>query len=173
MLTKFLPNEHVRSVYEITPAKLKERGVKGVITDLDNTLVAWDEPYATPELIRWFKTLEENGIVVTIISNNDKQRVTAFSEPLGLPFIYRAQKPMSKAFNQALKDMKLSKDEVVVIGDQLLTDVLGANSIGLHSILVVPVAQSDGFFTKFNRKVESTILSWMRKKGMIYWEEKK
>ncbi|MFS0822621.1 YqeG family HAD IIIA-type phosphatase [Bacillus sp. 1P02SD] len=172
MLKKFLPNEHVKSVFEISPSKLKELGIKGVITDLDNTLVEWDRPSATPELVEWFTDLKKNGITVTIVSNNHEPRVKEFADPLGIPFIYEARKPLIRAFNRAIREMNLHKDEVVVIGDQLLTDVLGGNRCGLHTILVVPVAQTDGFFTKFNRFVERRILTWMKRRGMLYWEDK-
>ncbi|MCC3356642.1 YqeG family HAD IIIA-type phosphatase [Bacillus sp. REN16] len=171
MLKKFLPNEHVKSVLEISPSKLKEIGIKGVITDLDNTLVEWDRPNATPELVEWFKDIKEQGIAVTIVSNNQEKRVKDFADPLGIPFIFEARKPMIRAFNRAIREMNLQKDEVVVIGDQLLTDVLGGNRCGLHTILVVPVAQTDGFFTKFNRFVERKILTWMKRRGMLYWED--
>lgn len=167
----FLPNEHVKNVLEISPDSLKAKGIKGVITDLDNTLVEWDRPLATPQLMEWFTSLKDNGIVVTIVSNNNEKRVKEFSDPLGIPFIFQAKKPMRTAFKKALSDMKLNKDEVVMIGDQLLTDVLGGNWIGLHTILVVPVAQTDGFFTKINRRIERKILNWMKQKGMIYWED--
>jgi uncharacterized protein len=171
MLKHFLPDQHVQNILDITPEMLVERGVKGIITDLDNTLVEWDRPEATPELIKWFTSIKEKGILITIVSNNTQQRVKSFSDPVEIPFIYSARKPMNKAFKRALKDMKLKNQEVVVIGDQLLTDVLGGNRIGLHTILVVPVASSDGFWTRFNRKIERIILSWMKRKGMIHWEE--
>jgi HAD superfamily phosphatase (TIGR01668 family) len=171
MLKHFLPDEHVQNILDITPEMLVKRGVKGIITDLDNTLVEWDRPEATPELINWFKSIKEKGILITIVSNNTQQRVKSFSDPVEIPFIYSARKPMNRAFKRALKDMSLKNEEVVVIGDQLLTDVLGGNRIGLHTILVVPVASSDGLWTRFNRKLERIILSWMKRKGMIHWEE--
>lgn len=171
MLKKFLPDEHVKSILEINPKHLQERGIKGIITDLDNTLVEWDRPSATPQLIKWFEEIKEHNIIVTIVSNNNEERVKAFSDPLQIPFIFRARKPMVRAFNQALSQMGIKKEEAVVIGDQLLTDVLGGNRSGFHTILVVPVAQSDGFFTKFNRFAERGILNWFRKKGMIQWED--
>lgn len=171
MLKHFLPDQHVQNILDITPEMLVERGVKGIITDLDNTLVEWDRPEATPELIDWFTSIKEKGILITIVSNNTQHRVKSFSDPVGIPFIYSARKPMTKAFKRALKDMKLKNEEVVVIGDQLLTDVLGGNRLGLHTILVVPVASSDGFWTRFNRKIERIILSWMKRKGMLHWEE--
>ncbi|WP_066293185.1 YqeG family HAD IIIA-type phosphatase [Bacillus sp. FJAT-29937] len=171
MLKQFLPDQHVRSIFEITPEKLKEYGVKGIITDLDNTLVEWDRPNATPKLINWFEEMKNSNVMITIVSNNNDCRVRSFSEPLNIPFIPLARKPLGRAFNRALLEMGLKKEETVVIGDQLLTDVLGGNRSGFRTILVVPVAQTDGFITRFNRKVERLILNWFRKKGMIQWED--
>jgi HAD superfamily phosphatase (TIGR01668 family) len=171
LLKQFLPDEHVKSVLDITPAYLKEKGIKGIITDLDNTLVEWDRPLATPQLEKWFENMKKHNIRITIVSNNKENRVKLFADPLEIPFIYRAKKPLGRAFIQALRQMNINKEEAVVIGDQLLTDVLGGNRSGFHTILVVPVAQSDGFATKFNRFVERRILNWFRKKGMIQWED--
>ncbi|WP_369902551.1 YqeG family HAD IIIA-type phosphatase [Bacillus manliponensis] len=167
----FLPNEYVKNVYHVQPEDLKERGIKGIITDLDNTLIEWDRPNATPDLEKWLLSMKKQGIQVTVVSNNNEQRVQDFAEPLGIPFIHRARKPLVGAFKRALKTMDLRPEEVVVIGDQLLTDVLGGNRIGLHTILVVPVAQTDGFMTKFNRKIERVIMRKMKRKGLINWEE--
>ncbi|WP_226036969.1 YqeG family HAD IIIA-type phosphatase [Aquibacillus saliphilus] len=171
MIKRFLPNEHVKSIFEIKPEDLKSKGINGIITDLDNTLVAWDVRDATPEIIKWFNLMNEHNIKVTIISNNKEERVRLFSEPLNTPFVYSARKPLGQAFKKAAKAMKLDKKEVVVIGDQLMTDVLGGNSSGFYTILVVPIVQTDGKMTRINRQIERRILSWMRKKGMITWEE--
>ncbi|MDZ5470907.1 YqeG family HAD IIIA-type phosphatase (plasmid) [Bacillus sp. 31A1R] len=171
MLKNFLPDQHVKNVFEITPQSLKEKGIKGIITDLDNTLVEWDRADATPELIKWFAEMKKANIKVTIVSNNNERRVKIFSEPHNIPFIFQARKPMGRAFKRALKEMGLQKHETVVIGDQLLTDVLGGNRSGFHTILVVPVASTDGFVTRFNRKVERRILNWFRKRGMLAWED--
>jgi len=171
LLNNFLPDQFVKNIFEITPELLKEKGVKGIITDLDNTLVEWDRPLATPKIIEWFEDMKKNNIKVTIVSNNKEGRVKSFSDPLNIPFIFAARKPMGKAFNRALMQMELSKAEAVVIGDQLLTDVLGGNRSGFHTILVVPVAQTDGFATRINRKIERRILNWFRKKGKLTWED--
>jgi uncharacterized protein len=171
VLKNFLPDEHVKSILDIHPEDLKKRGIKGIITDLDNTLVEWDRPNATPELVKWFEQIKKHNILVTIVSNNNELRVKEFSDPLQIPFIFRARKPMVRAFYKALSEMGIKKEEAVVIGDQLLTDVLGGNRSGFHTILVVPVAQTDGFFTKFNRFTERRILNWFRRKGMIQWED--
>lgn len=171
LLKNFLPNQHVKSIFQITPESLKEKGIKGIITDLDNTLVEWDRPNATPKLIKWFEEMQKENIKITIVSNNNRARVEAFSDPLNLPFIFQARKPLVKAFRKAISSMGLKKEETVVIGDQLLTDVLGGNRGGFHTILVVPVASTDGLWTRFNRLIERRILNWFRKKGMLIWED--
>jgi uncharacterized protein len=171
LLKRFLPNEHVKTVFEISPDNLKTKGIRGIITDLDNTLVAWDQADATPEIVEWFSIMKEAGIQVTLISNNNEERVQHFAKPLDIPFISKARKPLSKAFKRAQKAMGLEKKEIVVVGDQLLTDVLGGNSSNFYTILVVPVVKTDGAITKFNRSIERRILNWFRKRGKITWED--
>lgn len=170
MLKEFLPKDFVKSIYEITPEFLKDRNIKGIITDLDNTLVEWDRPLATPELTGWFQNMKDNHIDIIIVSNNNEKRVHKFAEPLGIPYIFKAQKPIGKSYRRAIEILKLRKEEVLVIGDQLLTDVFGGNRAGFRTVLVVPVTQTDGFITKFNRKIERQILKFFRKKGMLDWE---
>ena len=173
MLKNFLPSEYVKSIFHINPEKLKEQGIKGIITDLDNTLVEWDRPSATPELIEWFEQMKKHNIKIMIVSNNNEKRVKAFCDPLEISFIHKARKPLGSAFRQSIKAMGIKREEAVFIGDQLLTDVLGGNRAGIYTILVVPVTQSDGFFTRFNRAVERRIMATFKRKGLISWEDKK
>lgn len=167
MLKLFLPTEQVKSIYDINPHELAKKGIKGIITDLDNTLVEWDRPSATPKLINWFEAVKAEGISITIVSNNNETRVGNFANPLDIPFIHRAKKPMGAAFRKAVMQMGIKREESVVIGDQLLTDIFGGNRSGFHTILVLPVAQSDGLATKFNRMVERRIMAFFKKKGML------
>jgi HAD superfamily phosphatase (TIGR01668 family) len=146
---------------------LYESGKKGIIVDLDNTLVPWNVQHATEEVLSWLKQMEEAGIQVTIFSNNNQDRVTLFAEPLGTPFVYKANKPLRRAFRQAQQTMGLNKNEIVVIGDQLLTDILGGNLAGFDTILVVPIVESDAPITKFNRRLERLILNYFYRKGKL------
>lgn len=167
----FMPNEYVQSIFQIDIDKLASSGVKGIITDLDNTLVGWDVDDPTEEVRAWFKKANDVGITITIVSNNNEQRVGSFSQSLDVDFIFKARKPMGKAFIKATKHMQLKPEEIVVIGDQMLTDVFGGKRRGLFTIMVVPVKQTDGFITKFNRIIERKLLQHFRKKGYITWEE--
>ncbi|WP_059102691.1 YqeG family HAD IIIA-type phosphatase [Shouchella shacheensis] len=171
MIKNLLPNQYVKSIYDIDLFALRDRGIRAVITDLDNTLVEWDRPEATPEVKEWFEKLQEIEMNVTIVSNNNEKRVKAFSDPEQIVFIHSARKPMRRAFRQACQRMNVKKEETVVVGDQLFTDVLGGNRAGLHTILVVPVAATDGWMTRANRRMERIVLTWMRKKGYIQWED--
>ena len=164
LLHKFTPWLRVKTVYEIPLDELWKNGVRGIITDLDNTLVGAKEPLATPELIVWLELVKKKGFKVVIVSNNGELRVRKFAEPLQIPFIHRAKKPTNAAFHKALQWMELSAEQTVVVGDQMLTDVLGGNRMGLHTILVLPIALLDeGFFTKVNRKIEKVLLAIMQK----------
>ncbi|MFC7440669.1 YqeG family HAD IIIA-type phosphatase [Laceyella putida] len=165
-----VPDLFAQSIYAIDYLKLKQRGVKGIIVDLDNTLVESTRPDATPRLVEWLDELRNMGFHVMIVSNNNQTRVSHFAKPLGLPFIHTARKPLLPAFKKALKQMGTKPEETVVIGDQLLTDVFGGNRMGLYTILVAPVSHIDGFFTRINRRVERLVFFWMERKGYVRWD---
>ncbi|MCD1258439.1 YqeG family HAD IIIA-type phosphatase [Paenibacillus athensensis] len=164
MLRKLVPKQSVRTIYDIQIDQLWSFGVRGIITDLDNTLVGARDPHATPELIEWLAQVRKLGFKVVIVSNNRRGRVSAFAEPLGIPFIYGAKKPTNVAFHKAMRLLGTNARQTAVIGDQMLTDVLGGNRMGLYTILVQPISVRDeGFFTKVNRRIEKLALSMMKK----------
>ncbi|MFS0727473.1 YqeG family HAD IIIA-type phosphatase [Paenibacillus sp. 1P07SE] len=174
MFTRLLPNTIVKTVYEIDLNKLKEKGIRGIITDLDNTLVGAKDPIATPELVAWLDVVRDLGFRVVIVSNNNQTRVSRFCDPINIPFIHAARKPANRSFRKALEVLELEVDSVVVIGDQMLTDVLGGRRMGLHTILVTPIAPKDeGIMTRVNRMVEKVALARLRKKGLWPEEDKK
>lgn len=167
VLKFFLPDFHVKTVFELTPNLLKKHGIKGIVTDLDNTLVAWDQAEATKEVVQWMQLMEKANISVTIISNNNKERVQLFSEPIEIPYIPSARKPLGKSFRQAAEQMNLHPFQIAVVGDQVLTDVLGGNLAGCQTVLVKPVAKTDAKITTFNRMIERRILNYFRRRGKL------
>jgi len=169
MFERLLPHMRVNAVYDIDLDELHARGMRGIITDLDNTLVGAKEPLATPRLIEWLDYVRTRGFKVVIVSNNNEARVGKFAAPLNIPFIHAARKPMSKAFRNALDVLGMPAEKAVVIGDQMLTDVLGGNRMGLHTILVAPISPADeGVMTRVNRRIERIALASLRKKGLWY-----
>lgn len=172
MLKQFIPKLRVISVLEIDLKELQKQGIRGIITDLDNTLVGATVAEAFPELIMWFEQVREMGFQLVIVSNNDEVRVSRFAKPLSIPFVHNARKPTNRAFKKALNIMQLQPNQAVVIGDQLLTDVLGGNRLGLHTILVRPIdLLGEGRMTKFNRRIEKRIVGSLRKRGLMEWED--
>lgn len=172
MYNFLLPDAYVNSVFDITPERLNALGIKGIITDLDNTLVEWDRKEATEEITAWLRQLTAAGIRVIIVSNNNEERVKYFAHPLGIPYIHRAKKPLGRAYYAGLLQLRLRRQEVAMVGDQLLTDIFGGKRQKLYTFLVRPVAESDGAVTRFNRFVERRIFNDLKRKGIITWEEK-
>lgn len=164
MLNSFKPTWMVESIYQITPEQLKNAGIKAVLTDLDNTLIAWNNPEATEETIEWIKLMKENDIEVIILSNNTRKRVGKVASLLDLEFVPNALKPFQRGFNKALVEFELDKSEVMMVGDQIITDIKGANHAGIRSVLVKPILDSDAWNTRLNRFVELKIMNYLIEK---------
>lgn len=128
MFEIFIPKKRVDTVFEIDLEELYAGGYRGIITDLDNTLVGAKAPLATPELIEWFEKVKQCGFKLVIVSNNNWDRVSAFANPLNIEFVHAAKKPSAAAFRRAMEMMGLAPRETVVVGDQLMTDVFGATA---------------------------------------------
>ena len=155
---RFLPNLYVNDLSQISLEFLREKGVKGLILDLDNTLVAWNQYELPPQTVNWVRKTKEMGFLVFIVSNALEERVQYFSWALGIPGISKAQKPRRSALRSAILRMNLSLPEVAVIGDQMLTDVWGGNRLGIYTILVRPINPKEFFFTRIGRMFERMVL---------------
>lgn len=130
------------SVTEIDKFLLDSFGVKGMLIDLDNTLGGYDDKLPSQSVSNWMKTLLNSGVSVCIISNNShKERVAAYAEVLGVNWKNLSLKPLPFRIKKARKEMGLKRDEVIVVGDQVLTDILAAKLGRMKSILVTSVAK--------------------------------
>ncbi len=167
MLNKFCPDLVLDSIYDLKPEYLKELGIKGVITDLDNTLVAWNDCNLEDCLKDWFESFKKAGFKICILSNNSSSRVEEFANKVGLPFVSKAIKPRRTGFRRALEHLGMQTEEVAVIGDQILTDILGGNRTGLFTVLVTPVCQKEFIGTKVIRQFEKIILKKLKKRGLL------
>lgn len=164
MFKKFKPTYMVEKIYQLTPAELEKHQIKAVLTDLDNTLIAWNNPDGTPELLAWIEDLKAAGIPVVVVSNNKEERVARAVSPFGLPFVSRANKPLTKGMNEAAALLGLPKEAMIMVGDQVMTDVRAANGAGIPSVLVKPLVASDAWNTKFNRLMEKGVMSHLKKR---------
>lgn len=158
MINLFKPTWYINSIYQLKPKQLKEKKIEGLIVDLDNTLLAWNQYEPTEDIKNWLKTFRDEGLEVYLLSNNKRRRVAKIAEPLDLEFSAKAFKPCRKNFKRALDLLQLSANQVVVVGDQIITDIIGANRTGLQSILVKPIVPHDNIYTWVNRTVEKILL---------------
>lgn len=173
MFEKFLPDLRVDSVFDIDLDKLYAEGYRGIITDLDNTLVGAKAPSATPELTHWFEKVKQAGMKLVIVSNNNFHRVSVFASPLNIEFVHKARKPVGAPFRRAMQMMELSPEQTIVVGDQLMTDVFGGNRQGLYTVMVLPISITDeGFGTRINRRLERIVKRRLGKTGLWLEEDK-
>ncbi|MGI5875375.1 MAG: YqeG family HAD IIIA-type phosphatase [Dethiobacteria bacterium] len=161
------PWMYVSNVHKIELDELQKKGIRGIIIDLDNTLVPWNGNEVFPEVLEWMIGVKERGFKICIVSNNDFDRGNELAEYFDVPAIWKAVKPRRRAFRQAIKIMGLKASEVAVVGDQVFTDILGGNRLGLYTILVLPMNKREFFGTRCVRQVEKIILFALRRKGLI------
>ncbi|MDK2855785.1 MAG: putative phosphatase [Bacillota bacterium] len=166
-LQLFCPNLYLTSVYSLPEEDLKERGIRGLIFDLDNTILNWNAREVTPETRSLFSRLRAAGFRSCLVSNNKKDRVEAVARALGIPAISKAGKPRRRAFRQALTVLGTDKEETAVIGDQLFTDILGGNRFGLYTVLVVPLSGREFIGTHLMRWAERLLLGLLIRRGLI------
>ncbi len=156
MLEKFYPSEIARSAYEIPYEKLYEEGYRGLIFDIDNTLVPHDAP-ADDRSVKLFARLKEIGFKCCLLSNNNENRVQMFNKDIHAFYISGAGKPSAKSYIKAVEMMDLSALNTVAVGDQLLTDILGAKNAGIRDILVTPIAAWEPMRIRIKRVAEKII----------------
>lgn len=161
------PNQFLHNVTEINLDYLKARGIKGLLLDLDNTLVGWDSDILTEDLNQWLKQAQAQGFKLCLVSNGIPKRVRYFAKQMGVPAIIPALKPRRAPFRQALKELQLSFQEVAMIGDQIFTDVLGGNRLGIYTILIKPLSKEELRVTKIVRKIERRVLKYLKRKGCL------
>lgn len=167
LLRRLLPDQHLESIFELEPELLHRKGIKGIITDMDNTLVPWNDRAVYPQLARWLEGLKEQGFRLCIVSNSNPVRGEGLAEELGIPAIWYAAKPRRSPFRKALRLMGLLPGEAAVIGDQIFTDVLGGNRLGLYTILVTPISDKEFVWTRLMRRLERFVLRRMREKRLV------
>ncbi|HYH04514.1 MAG TPA: YqeG family HAD IIIA-type phosphatase [Bacillota bacterium] len=167
MFKKLCPKLQAGSVLELNLTQLRERGIAGIIFDLDNTLVEWKQDHLTPEVIAFIQQLKELGFKMAILSNALEHRVEAVARMLDIPYISRAVKPRKSPFRKAMDLMQTTPETTAVVGDQIFTDILGGNRMKLYTIWISPLSSTEFISTKAVRKLERLVVKRFRKKGIL------
>ena len=166
----FKPKIYTKDIKEVDLNYLKDIGVKLIILDIDNTLVAFDKETVNQEALRFVKQIKSAGIIPVIISNNIEKRVQNFATALDCDYISFGLKPFKLSYLTIINKYRLSSSEICIIGDQNLTDILGGNRMGMLTILVDPIKNKDNFYGSFIRIMEKIILRFIDVKKGEYYE---
>jgi HAD superfamily phosphatase (TIGR01668 family) len=157
MFKRFYPSLYLNSTYEINFEALYSKGYRGLIFDIDNTLVRHGFP-ANEQAIALFDRLKSIGFSCCLLSNNKEPRVKLFNEKIGVNYLFKADKPKVTGYEKAMSLMGTTRKNTVFIGDQLFTDIFGANRTGLYSILVKPIHPKEEIQIVLKRKLEKIVL---------------
>ena len=162
MLKTFYPDDYIASTYVIPFEELYKKGYRGLIFDIDNTLVPHGAP-ADERAITLFERLRKIGFDTCLISNNQEPRVKPFADRVGSKYVFDAHKPSTKNYKKAMGLMKTSKENTLFVGDQLFTDVWGAKRTGMKSILVKPIHPKEEIQIVLKRYLEKIVLFFYKR----------
>ena len=163
MLSKFYPNYMFSNVEEIPYSLIQIERIKGIMFDMDNTLVN-DKYIHTKELKLWIKEMKKQDIKMCIFSNTPRlNKIKKVAKELGMKYIYNGFKPFKFGFKKAEELLEVEKENIVIIGDQLFTDIYGGNRYGIKTILVKPIESKEVFVTKIKRPIERAIINKYKK----------
>lgn len=166
-MEKFIPDIYQKSIFAIDYEKLKNKGIKCILFDLDNTIAPVNVEVPSKELKDLVADIELLGIKVIILSNSNKNRVRPFKEQLNVDSSFNSRKPFKGKYKKVMNIYNFKDNEIACVGDQLLTDILGANRMGFVSILVNPISNVDLIGTKINRIFERRIFKKLERQGLF------
>ena len=173
MFKRFIPFAHSASIYEIDPDFYKRNNVKTLFMDLDNTLDSYRARVPQQRTIDYVNKVKEAGVTPVIISNNKAKRVSGYANLLGVEFLSSAHKPFSRRIKKEIARRGLTANDVMLVGDQMMTDVLAAKGAKIKVVLTEKIVKEDQWTTHINRIFDRPIRKYHRKRNnLIDWRNK-
>ena len=167
----FRPKYTIDTIYHLDTDKLQEMDVKAVFSDLDNTLLAWNKFETAKEMDKLNQRLAKAGIRLVVISNNNAERVGKVLDPYHISFVAKARKPLPFAITKERERLGLKKTQVMMVGDQLITDMQAGNLAGVQTVLVKPLVETDKWNTRINRFFEKIIFFFLAISHKVTFKE--
>ncbi len=153
----FKPKTKLDKITDITVPMLNRRGINALLLDVDNTMSTHHGTVLTDGLTEWIEKMQSAGIRLTVLSNSKEARVKPFAQKIGLPYISLGCKPLPFGYLRGIKQMGERRKATAIVGDQIFTDVLGGNALGVHTILLTPIKLEDKPSFKLRRRLERII----------------
>ena len=163
-MRKLYPDLQLESIGQIDFSALKQLGIRGLLLDIDNTLVSYQDRYPTTKVQTFLQKAKKAGMAVAFLSNNSYERVEIFARGLAIPYLHKAKKPMRGGYLSLARELGLRPAQIAVVGDQIFTDIYGGNRCGMYTILVSPIAAKENRFFRVKRHFERRVLKQMRRK---------
>ncbi|MBO5142489.1 MAG: YqeG family HAD IIIA-type phosphatase [Clostridia bacterium] len=158
------PDLIYKGVQYIELDELKKRGIEGILLDIDNTLIDYRKE-VSEEIANWVKDAKKQGFKMCILSNSNKlEKITKVAKKVEMEYISFAKKPSKSGFLKAAKLLNIENNKIAMVGDQVFTDVLGANKVNMLSIYVEPINKKEYWYTKWKRPIEALILKYFESK---------
>ena len=151
------PDIKLERVTDIKLETLKKYNISALILDVDNTLSTHHGQHLTDGLADWIGYMQDGGIILTILSNSNKDRVEPFANKIGLDFESLGLKPLPFGFLRVIKKLGLKRRNTAIVGDQIFTDILGGSLVGIKTVLLTPILLEDGISFKIRRRLEKLI----------------
>ena len=153
----FKPDIKLHGITDITVELLNKYNIKALLLDVDNTMSTHHGTILTDGLMEWIVNMQQNNIKLMVLSNSKKKRIEPFAARIGLPFISLGCKPLPTGYLRGVKALQEKRKSVAIVGDQIFTDVLGGNVVGVKTILLTPIKPEDGWSFKIRRKLENKL----------------
>ncbi|MBQ2582265.1 MAG: YqeG family HAD IIIA-type phosphatase [Ruminococcus sp.] len=154
----FRPTYVFNDITGITPKFLKRKHIKGIVLDVDNTLTTHNNPVPPQSSLDWLASVKKAGIKLIIVSNNKPPRIEPFAKVLDLEYVANGRKPLTNGINEAVRRLGFEKCDIAAIGDQIFTDIMGANLAGIRSCFVFPIEPETSLPFRFKRTMEKPLL---------------
>ena len=167
LMNKYIPKIYKKSILDIDYNKLKDIGIKCILFDLDNTLLEVYKESLKKEYCYLIKKLKKDFKIIVISNNSSSKRVSQVAKKLDVEYVKFAMKPLSRGFRKVKKKYNLKKEEMALIGDQLMTDIMGGNKYGIYTVLVDPLAKKELKVTGINRFFERRALKKLAKNNLF------
>lgn len=168
MMAKLKPDYLIFSPFTLTVEMFRAKKIKGIIMDVDNTIISWRDKIVSEEVKQWFRELKSSGIEIVLLSNNTNTRIGPIAQQIEVPFVANAKKPSAYGVKKALEILTMEEQSILLIGDQLLTDISAGKKTAVQTMLVKPMT-SDMIPTYILRLVEKILLRSYNRKYKLDW----